>query len=73
MAHVFANNLMSDFADRRNAFPRRRKVRRELLEVLAIIQDGVRRGISHRAQILKIFADGLLHGNSLTPDLLIIE
>jgi hypothetical protein len=36
-------------------------------EILAVIEDGMRRGIPNRSQILKILIDGLFHFPGLLP------
>src|SRR6516164_2655334 len=63
MTDVFANDLVGDAGDGRSLDTRRREVGGELLEVLAVVENGVGRGVSDGAKIPQIFFDGLLHGS----------
>ena len=65
--------LVIDFVDSRYRLSGRGEIGGELLQILAVVQNGVRGGIAHRAQILQIFLNSLDHNSrSLRTKTLII-
>src|SRR5260221_6843709 len=67
MSHKFADDQVRNLRQRRWLLPRRRKIRHELLQVVPIIQNRVRRGVPYRLQVLQIFLNGLLHLSGAAP------
>src|SRR2546422_11299975 len=67
MADEFADDAMVHGLDRKGLFySRRREERGELLQIAFVIDNGVRRGIAHRAEIGEIFYNRGFHDEWLT-------
>src|SRR5262249_27451969 len=61
VADKFANDLVRNVDNFRGGKTGRREIGSELLEVFTVVQDGMRRRISHRAKIFKVPLDCLVH------------
>src|SRR5437773_10242917 len=67
MRDELTNHGMGNASKRRGPCPRRRQIREELLEVPAVVQNRMRRGILHRVKVFKIFRHRFFHSPPQLP------
>src|SRR2546423_1163386 len=67
MRDELTNHGMGNASKRRGPCPRRRQIREKLLEVSAVVQNRMRRGILHRVKVFKIFRHRFFHSPPQFP------
>jgi hypothetical protein len=61
MPDEFTDQTVLDLSESGRPRTRRGEKTKELIEIFSIVQNGVRRGISHRAEIIKVLGDRMFH------------